>query len=248
MRGGIAPMRGGRMALIVALVGLAGLAAGFLSYRVLQPRAPLTATAPQPGTSPATHTLESAPDAASAPDGSAAPRTVPVEVPQITLPDPSGARHALRDYLGHPLIINFWATWCAPCRREMPLLGQLRRQYHHQGLEIVGIAVDFSAAVRTFLRTSPVAYPVLIAEQDGLAQIGRFGMEPVLPFSVFADRQGRIVAVKAGELHSEEANAILAGVSAIDAGQVTLPVAQEQLRAQLEALAAQRARAQQNGP
>lgn len=235
-------MHVGRTALPLALVGLIGLAAGFLSYRFAQPH---------PSVVPASRQ-----DAAARADGAAgamedappAPRPVPTEIPDLTLPDPAGARHSLREYLGHPLIINFWATWCEPCRREMPLLGALRRQYRGDGLEIVGVAVDFAAGVRRFLRTTAVPYPVLIAEQDGLAAIGQFGMEPVLPFSVFADRQGRIVAVKAGELHAEEARDILAAVRAIDAGRLELPAARDQISAQLTALAAQRAQAQQNSP
>ncbi len=234
-------MPAGRMALNLALVGLAGLAAGFLSYRALQPRSPLTAATPGSEAPTASHAAEPAPDT------TPSPHTVPAEVPQIALPDPSGVRHTLREYVGHPLIINFWATWCAPCRREMPLLAQLQRQHHRDGLQIVGVAVDFATAVRTFLRTTPVPYPVLVAEQDGLGDIGQFGMEPVVPFSVFVDRKGRIVAVKAGELHPEEANDILAAIRAIDAGQLEVGAAREQIRAQLAALAAQRARAQQNG-
>jgi thiol-disulfide isomerase/thioredoxin len=234
-----------RVALTLALVGLGGLAAGFLSYRLTMPRGPLTpartgaaagAASPQVG----------APDTGA--EEAAAPRPVPSDVPDISFPDPAGVRHSLRDYLGAPLIVNFWATWCAPCRREMPLLGQLRRRYRSDRLEVVGVAVDFGQAVRAFLHATAVPYPVLIAEQDGLAAIGQFGMEPVLPFSVFADRRGRIVAVKAGELHADEARDILDAVRAIDAGRLELHAAREQISAQLEVLAAQRAQAQQNRP
>jgi thiol-disulfide isomerase/thioredoxin len=239
-------MHVGRVALTLTLVGLSGLAAGFLSYRLVQPRRPLAPAAA--GAASASTGTGRTSESADQLDAAAAPRPVPTEVPDLVLPDPAGTRHSLREHLGHPLIINFWATWCAPCRREMPLLGQLRRRYRADGLEIVGVAVDFGQAVRDFLHASPVAYPVLIAEQDGLAAIGQFGMEPVLPFSVFADRQGRIVAVKAGELHAEEARDILAAVRAIDAGQIGLPAARERISAQLKALATQRAQAQQNSP
>jgi thiol-disulfide isomerase/thioredoxin len=236
----------GRVALTLALVGMGGLAAGFLSYRLLQPHGPLTPAAGRaaaPVTSP-----DAGSGAGAGADEAAARGPVPTDVPDISFPDSAGVRHSLRDYLGAPVIINFWATWCAPCRREMPLLDQLRREYRPEGLEIVGIAVDFGQAVREFLHSTAVAYPVLIAEQDGLAAIGRFGMEPVLPFSVFADRRGRIIAVKAGELHADEAHDILAAVRAIDAGTLDLRSAREQISAQLEARAAQRAKAQQNSP
>jgi thiol-disulfide isomerase/thioredoxin len=233
-------MHVGRVALTLALIGLIGLAAGFLSYRLAQPRLPLRPASLGQPAAPAS------PTAGAADEAVPAPRPVPTDVPEITLPDPRGVRHSLREYVGHPLIVNFWATWCAPCRREMPLLAQLRRQYHRDGLEIVGVAVDFAPAVHEFLRTAAVPYPVLIAEQDGLAAIGQFGMEAVLPFSVFADHHGHIVAIKAGELHPEEARDILAAMRAIDAGQLELPAAREQISAQLASLAAERAKAQQN--
>jgi thiol-disulfide isomerase/thioredoxin len=229
------PKQLGRAALTLALVGLCGLAAGYLSYRLLQPR-----PAPQPA-------LALAP-ASEAQAQQPAPRPIPTDVPDMNLPDPEGRHHALHDYFGHPLIVNFWATWCPPCRREIPLLGRLRRQYRPDGLQIVGVAVDFAPAVRAFLHATPVPYPVLIAEQDGLSSMGQFGMEPVLPFSVFADARGRIVAVKVGELHGEEARDILTAVRAIDAGQLELATAREQLRARLATLAVERAEAQQNGP
>ncbi len=234
------PMQLGRAALTLALVGLCGLAAGYLSYRLLRPR-----PAPQPALA-----LAPAPDtqAPEAPAGQPAARPIPTDVPDMNLPDPEGRHHALHEYFGHPLIVNFWATWCPPCRREIPLLGQLRTQYRKDGLEIVGVAVDFAPSVRAFLHATPVPYPVLIAEQDGLSSIGQFGMEPVLPFSVFADSRGRILAVKVGELHREEARAILTAALAIDAGRLELASAREQLRARLATLAAERAKAQQSSP
>jgi thiol-disulfide isomerase/thioredoxin len=127
----------------------------------------------------------------------------------VQLPDARGTVRSLRDFLGHPLIVNFWATWCAPCRREIPLLQQLRGTYKSDGLQIVGIAVDFPNAVADYLRHTPIAYPLLIGEDQGLAAAEQFGMEPVLPFSVFADSGGHIIAVKVGELHQDEADAIL---------------------------------------
>ena len=77
------------------------------------------------------------------------------------------------------------------------------------GLEIVGIAVDFRDAVQKYAREMGIDYPVLIGEQDGLDAIAAFGMDTVFPFSVFADSQGRIVTLKVGELHADEARFIL---------------------------------------
>src|SRR5580658_2103752 len=82
---------------------------------------------------------------------------IPDTVPDLTLPDTHGQQKSLRDYLGRPLIINFWATWCGPCRREIPLLGQLRHTYRGERLEVVGVAVDFQSAVAQYLQKSPIA-------------------------------------------------------------------------------------------
>ena len=163
-------------------------------------------------------------------------------VPDLTLPDLAGQPRSLRAFRGHPLIINFWATWCAPCRREMPLLQQLRHAYHGDGLEIVGIAVDFRAAVADYVRRQPVDYPLLIGEDSGLAAAEQFGMQAVLPFSVFADAGGRIIAVKVGELHRDEAAYILGAMRAVAAGRMSLPEARAGIAQRLRELAVERAR------
>jgi thiol-disulfide isomerase/thioredoxin len=230
-------MTASQRALAVALVVGAGVAAGFLSYRLNQPRSPLRPMVPAPSPGAA------APDVAAG--KSAPPPPVPTMVPDVQLPDLAGQRRSLRSFEGRPLIINFWATWCAPCRREMPLLRELRQRYKGDRLEIVGIAVDFSAAVHEYLRHTAIDYPVLIGEQEGLSAAQQFGVEPVLPFSVFADAGGHIVAVKVGELHREEADFILTQIRSVDRGQVTLVQAQEQIDARLKELAVQRAKARQ---
>ena len=138
--------------------------------------------------------------------------------------------------------MNFWATWCAPCRREIPLLQQLRRNYATSHLEVLGIAVDFKESVSDFLQKTPIDYPLLVGEQDGLDAAQKFGMELVLPFSVFVDRDGRVIAVKVGELHREEAAAILGAMKSVDAGTLALPAAREQISDALRKLAVERAK------
>lgn len=234
-------MTASQRALTVALVVGAGVAAGFLSYRLNQPRSALRPLVP--ASSPGAAALDAGtPDVAGK---SAPPPPVPTMVPDVQLPDLTGQPRSLRSFEGRPLIINFWATWCAPCRREMPLLRELRQRYQGDRLEIVGIAVDFSAAVHEYLRHTSIDYPVLIGEQEGLSAAQQFGVEPVLPFSVFADAGGHIVAVKVGELHREEADFILTQIRSVDRGQVTLVQAQEQIDARLKELAVQRAKARQ---
>ena len=239
-------MNSSQRALATALVVGAGLAAGFLSYR-LQSSRPLLPSAGPPRAGVSADADAPGEDAPGAVAPEAPPRPVPTTMPDLELPDLAGKARSLRSFGGRPLIINFWATWCAPCRREIPLLRELRQRYRADQLEIVGIAVDFSSAVQEYLRYTPIDYPLLVGEQQGLAAAEQFGMEPVLPFSVFADTQGRIVAVKVGELHRDEADFILTEIREVDKGQIGLAQAREQIEAQLKELAVQRAKAQQNG-
>jgi len=231
-------MRSTPRAFAIALVLAAGLAGGFLSYRWrLAHVRPATApvSAPQaPGASGAMPEQ----------DGDTIPPKlppVPSIVPALELPDLAGKTHSLRSFVGQPLIINFWATWCEPCRREIPLLEQLHHSHRGQKLQIVGIAVDFRQAVQDFMRAERIEYPVLVGEEDGFAAVQRFGMEPVLPFSVFADSQGDILAVKIGELHRDEADFLLAQLQAVDERRIELPQAREKVQSRLRELAMQRA-------
>lgn len=225
----------------IALVVGVGLAAGFVSYR-LQSTRPLP-----PAAGPALAVEASEPESTTASMTAPAPHPVPTSVPDLALPDLQGKPRSLRSFSGQPLIINFWATWCAPCRREIPLLQELRQRHRAERLEIVGIAIDFGAAVQEFLRHTPIDYPLLVGEQQGLAAAEQFGVEPVLPFSVFVDAQGRIIAVKIGELHREEADFILGEITALDQGQTDLAQAREQIEGRLKELAVERAKAQQKG-
>jgi thiol-disulfide isomerase/thioredoxin len=170
------------------------------------------------------------------------PRVIPIDVPNITLADANGVKHSLSEWKGRPLLINFWATWCEPCRREIPLLKTLRHERAGDGLEVVGIAVDFRDAVQHYARDMGIDYPVLIGEQDGLDAIAAFGMDTVFPFSVFADRQGRIVTLKIGELQADEGHFILDEVKAVDQGRTELAAARKHIADGVAALAAERAK------
>jgi thiol-disulfide isomerase/thioredoxin len=141
----------------------------------------------------------------------------------------------------HPsLVVNFWATWCAPCRREIPLLRQLRAERGARGVEVLGIAVDFREDVEKYVAKIGLDYPLLIGEEDGLAAADAFGIDPAFPFTVFADAQRRIVAVKVGELHSDEAAFILDHIELLNAGRLPLEEVQGLIRAELQRLEALR--------
>jgi len=177
------------------------------------------------------------------PTGAASASPIPEEVPDLRLPDMAGRPHALRDNGGRPRLYNFWASWCEPCRREIPLLNALQASYGKSDrLEIIGIAVDFRDAVGDFLKKTRLNYTSLVGEDEGLEAAQRFGMELALPFTVFADERNRIVAVKVGELHRDEAEVILGQLRALRSGATTLSAARALIAESLKASSLKRAK------
>ena len=158
-------------------------------------------------------------------------------VPTFELVDRAGESRSLQDWAGKALIVNFWATWCAPCRREIPLLQRIARERAGDGFEVVGIAVDFRDKVLAYADEMQIEYPLLIGEQDALDAAAAFGVEAIgFPFTIFSDRQGRIVYARMGELHEAEADLILDEVVAVNGGTRTPAEARARIEAGLPAL------------
>ena len=213
---------------------------GYAYYRLSRPTHPGIYAVTSPAPLPATAAVPAADGPGAPPDAPATHRKIPESVPDLALPDLDGRLHRLTGWAGRPLLINFWATWCEPCRREIPLLKTLRKEHAAKRLEIVGIAIDFRDPVRKYVAAQGMDYPILLGERGGFEAAAAFGMDTVLPFSVFADNQGRIVALKVGELHRDEAELILDRIEALDAGQLSLKAAREESNAGLARLAASR--------
>ncbi|MBN4080385.1 TlpA family protein disulfide reductase [Beggiatoa alba] len=114
--------------------------------------------------------------------------------PDYTLEDPEGKRHSASEWDGKVVIVNFWATWCPPCRREMPAFVEFQTAYEDKGVTFVGIALDEKDAVIDFIDPLGVNYPILIAEQEGIQLSQEYGNRlNILPFTVVIDRTGNIV-------------------------------------------------------
>ncbi|CAM5783082.1 TlpA family protein disulfide reductase [Castellaniella caeni] len=110
-----------------------------------------------------------------------------------------GASQPLAQYLGRPILMNFWASWCAPCVREMPLLESVHHQ--HPGLLVLGLAVDTRANVVRFLDKIKVSYPLLLTGTQGIPLMRELGNKGGgLPFTVLFDRQGHAASFVIGEL------------------------------------------------
>jgi thiol-disulfide isomerase/thioredoxin len=163
---------------------------------------------------------------------------IPTRLPDFSLNDLSGKSTSIAAWNGKSLVINFWATWCAPCRREIPLLKTVAADWAGRDLAVVGIAVDYADKVREFAGRFNIDYPLLIGEQDALEVAAKFGMDsPAFPFTVFTDRRGEIVALFVGELHRPQADFILSEVQNLNRDSIGLPEARRAIAAGLEALA-----------
>lgn len=131
------------------------------------------------------------------------PRYEPPPLPRIdkaallaaTLPDLDGRPQALAQWQGKILVANYWATWCPPCRAEMPGFSRLADRYRERGVQFVGISIDSSDKIRQFQKETPVSYPLLVAEPSvGQTSVELGNPSQGLPFTAIFDRQGRLVA------------------------------------------------------
>lgn len=121
---------------------------------------------------------------------------------------PAGPEVALSSFLGQPLLLNFWATWCPPCIKEMPLLDRFQNERRAEGWRVLGLAVDSPSAVRDYLQRIPVKFEIGLAGMGGLElarTLGNPGGQ--LPFTVVFDRQGRLVERKLGLVRDDDLTA-----------------------------------------
>ncbi len=207
-------------AVVYVAVAVVAAATGFAIYRYgIAPQsatqtAPVTATTSEP----------------------AAPETViPTDLPDFTLEDREGNQRSIRSWPGKSMIVNFWATWCAPCRREIPLLREINQTHGAEGFQVVGVAVDFRDDVLKYATDIGIDYPILIGEQDGLDAVNSFGMGSLgFPFTVFTDNQGRIVLTHLGELTKSQSEVMIDAVQRVNSGELTPTAARAVAAGQLQ--------------
>jgi thiol-disulfide isomerase/thioredoxin len=142
--------------------------------------------------------------------GAAAPGAALAQLRSAHLPATGGATLDWTRLQGKIVVVNFWATWCEPCKREIPLLAEMQARFQSQGVEVVGIAIDNMAKVREFLPNSAINYTVAIGGMDMLDVLKGLG-DPsgALPFSVVLDRHGEPIGHKLGAFSRDELAGLL---------------------------------------
>jgi thiol-disulfide isomerase/thioredoxin len=126
-------------------------------------------------------------------------------LPAFGFPDLSGRQRHISEWQGKLLIINFWATWCPPCKKEIPEFIDLQNQYSSQGLQFVGIAIEDKAPVDEYLSFIPINYPVLIAGTEGIVLAHQLGnLFDSVPFTVVVDAAGQIIHRHQGEFSKQQ--------------------------------------------
>lgn len=118
---------------------------------------------------------------------------------------PEGARLAMAEFVGKPLLLNFWATWCPPCVDELPMLNTFYRENAPKGWQVVGLAIDQPSAVRKFLGRLPLDFPVGLAGMGG-TELGRSlgNLTGGLPFTVVLGQGGRVLHRKMGQVTAQD--------------------------------------------
>jgi len=118
---------------------------------------------------------------------------------------PEGGELAMASLRGRPLLINFWATWCAPCIKELPEIDRFSQRFRDQQGQVLGLAIDSPTPVREFLGRVKVGFPTALGGLDGTDLIHQLGnLQGGLPFSVLIDAKGRIAQRKMGETSFNE--------------------------------------------
>jgi thiol-disulfide isomerase/thioredoxin len=125
--------------------------------------------------------------------------------------DLTGAPKTVGDWHVNVTLVNFWATWCAPCREEIPLFMTMLERYRERGFRVVGVAIDEAEAVNQFRDELLINYPLLILEDNVNAVMRRYGDGmAILPYSVLVDARGNIAAKKLGAYEHKELDTLLA--------------------------------------
>lgn len=133
------------------------------------------------------------------------PQALPSPFWAQTFDTPDGLKLALSDFSGKPLLVNFWATWCPPCIEELPLLDRFYQENKSKSWQVLGLAVDQSAAVRTWLQRKPLSFPVAMAGFAGTELSKSLGnLSGGLPFTAVFGASGQLLHRRSGKVSTED--------------------------------------------
>ena len=132
------------------------------------------------------------------------------ELVDFTLPDLEGKKRSLHEWRGKVIVLNFWATWCPPCREEIPLLVNLQKTQAASGLQVISVAIDNKTAVMLYRQSAGINYPILMGGDDAFDLVARYGNRMgSLPFTVIIDRSGAIAVRKLGAFTKNELESLV---------------------------------------
>lgn len=130
--------------------------------------------------------------------------------PEFMLNDLKNKPRSVGEWDGKVLVVNFWATWCPPCRKEIPQFIALQREFGDRGLQFLGIAIDDPGMVREFVQSLQLNYPILVGEQDAIDVANAYGnLIGALPYTVVVDRKGTIVLTHQGEVSGHQLEQVI---------------------------------------
>jgi len=133
--------------------------------------------------------------------------------PEFAMMDLDGELRDIKEWDGKVVMLNFWATWCAPCMKEIPDLIELQDRYGEQGMQIISIAIDNEEAVRDFAEKTGINYPVMVGEQTAMEISSQYGNHiGGLPFTAVINRDGEITETIMGALDLPRAQKILSAL------------------------------------
>ena len=149
----------------------------------------------------------------------------------FSLPDIDGKVRMLSDWDGKARLVNFWATWCAPCRREIPLLKSTQEAHAGDNLQIIGIAVDSLEPVQIYAEETDFNYPILVGQEDAMAAAEASGVAFIgLPFTLVIAPGGELLKTHIGEIYASHIEQILDVFEQLEAGEIELAGARSALK------------------